>query len=53
MQFSTSSFADWAHLLGASAQVGSDVVITLDDTDTITLKNVTLSSLTSSNARFV
>lgn len=53
LQFSTTAFADWAHLLGASAQVGSDVVITLDATDTITLKNVTLASLSSTNARFV
>lgn len=53
LQFSSTVFADWTHLLGASAQSGSDVVITLDATDTITLKNVLLGNLTSANARFV
>jgi hypothetical protein len=53
LQFSSSVFADWAHVLGAAVQNGSDVVITLDATDKITLTNVSLASLSSANARFV
>lgn len=53
IQVDKSMFADWAHLLGATQQVGSDLVITLDSSDTMTLKNVALSSFKSSDARFV
>jgi len=45
-------FADWAHLLAASTQSGSDVIITADANDTITLKNTTLASLQSSHFHF-
>ena len=45
LQFDKSLFADWAHLLGATTQQGSDTIITLDANDSITLKNVTASSL--------
>ncbi|BCG73341.1 hypothetical protein MesoLj113a_44990 [Mesorhizobium sp. 113-1-2] len=38
-------FADWAHLLAASSQSGSDVIITADANDTITLKNTTVANL--------
>jgi Ca2+-binding RTX toxin-like protein len=38
-------FANFAALQNASAQVGSDVVITLDASNTITLQNVTLANL--------
>lgn len=51
--FSQDIFADWAHLLGATKQVGNDLQITLDPSDTVLLKNVALSSFTSNNARFV
>ena len=46
-------FADWAHLLGATRQVGSDLVITYDANNTITLKTVTLANFTSADAVFV
>ena len=53
LQIDTSLFADWAHLLGATAQVGTDLVITLDAADKITLKNVAMANFTSANAVFV
>lgn len=53
VRFNTGDFADWAHLLGATTQVGSDLVIRLDSNDAVTLKNVTLASFTASNAQFV
>ena len=53
LQFDHSVFADWAHLLGATHQQGSDLAITLDGSDVITLKNVSLASFTQSNAHFV
>ena len=52
LQFDKSVFADWAHLLGATKQVGGDLLITLDASDVITLKNVALSNFSQSNARF-
>ena len=45
-------FADWAHLLAASSQSGSDVIITADANDTITLKNTTLATLQSHQGQF-
>jgi hypothetical protein len=45
-------FADWSHLLAASSQSGSDVIITADSSDSITLKNTTLASLQSSQFHF-
>jgi uncharacterized repeat protein (TIGR03803 family) len=53
LQFSSSVFADWAHLLGATKQQGSDLLITIDASDTVVLKNVTLASFTSADAKFV
>ncbi len=52
VQFSASNFADWAHLLGATKQSGSDTIITLDAGDQITLKGVLASSLSSSQFAF-
>ena len=52
IQFSASNFADWAHLLGATKQSGSDTIITLDAGDQITLKGVLASSLSSSQFAF-
>jgi Ca2+-binding RTX toxin-like protein len=46
-------FSDWAHLLGATTQQGSDLAITLDAADTLVIKNVSLASFTSNDARFV
>ena len=53
LQFDKSIFADWAHLLGATKQQGSDLLITLDATDTILLKSVALANFTSADAKFV
>ncbi len=53
LQFDASLFADWAHLLGATTQVGSDLAITLDSTDVLTLKNVALASFTQSSVHLV
>ncbi len=53
LQFDTSMFADWAHLLGATQQQGSDLLITMDANDSILLKSVSLSTFTSADARFV
>ncbi|MBB4252724.1 Ca2+-binding RTX toxin-like protein [Rhizobium sp. BK008] len=49
----SSVFADWAHLLVASTQSGSDVIITADSDDKIILKNVTVASLQPANVQFV
>lgn len=51
--FSKDIFADWAHLLGATTQQGSDLQITLDANDALLLKNVSLASFTSADARFL
>ncbi|AXA41179.1 Hemolysin-type calcium-binding repeat (2 copies) family protein [Rhizobium leguminosarum] len=47
-----SVFADWASLLAASSQSGSDTIVTADINNTITLKNVAVSSLESSDFQF-
>ncbi len=46
-------FADLNSLLAATSQVGSDVVITASATDSITLQNLTLSSLHANDFAFV
>jgi Ca2+-binding RTX toxin-like protein len=53
LQFDTSVFGDWANLLGATKQQGKDLLVTLDAGDSILLKNVSLSSFTSADAKFV
>jgi Ca2+-binding RTX toxin-like protein len=53
IQIDKTLFADWAHLLGATTQVGTDLKITYDASDTITLKNVALANFTSADAVFV
>ena len=53
IEFSNSVFADWAHLLAASSQVGADTIITVDSDSTITLKGVTLTSLTADDFNIV
>lgn len=53
IQIDKTLFADWTRLLGATKQVGSDLVITYDTSNTITLKNVALSNFTSADAIFV
>ena len=53
IQFNKTAFSNFADVLAHAAQVGHDVVITHDATDTVTLKNVTLSSLTQSDFHFI
>ncbi|MEO7689918.1 MAG: hypothetical protein ABIS51_11590, partial [Sphingomonas sp.] len=61
LQFDSNIFSDWAHLLGATQQQGSDLLIaldaadtiTLDVADTMTLENVALAHFTWADATFV
>lgn len=53
IEFRTSLFASWAAVLSATTQSGTDAVIRLNTTDTITLRNVTVSSLNADDFRFV
>lgn len=53
LQFDRSQFSDWAHLLGATVQQGSDLVINLDETDSVRLTGVSMSNFTSLDVRFV
>jgi len=53
MQVDSAVFSDWAHLLGGAQQVGADTIITASPTDTITLKNVAVSSLSQGQFQFV
>jgi serralysin len=52
MTFSTSDFANWSALQSHMSQSGANTVITLDAFDKITLTNVTMSSLQSSQFHF-
>jgi trimeric autotransporter adhesin len=53
IQFAANDFSTFSQVQAASSQAGSDVVIKLDATDSITLNNVTLSSLASADFTFV
>jgi Hint domain len=53
IQFTADDFANFTAVQNAMSQVGPDVVITLDSTDSITLENVTLSNLVSADFQFV
>ena len=53
VEFSTSVFADYAAAYAASAQVGADVVITFDASNSVKLKNTTLTNLDTDDFRFV
>ncbi|MEW5684356.1 MAG: Calx-beta domain-containing protein [Pseudomonadota bacterium] len=53
IQLDTAQFTDFAGVLAKSAQVGGDVVITLDASNSITLQGVTLGSLQSNDFLFV
>ncbi len=52
MWFSHLDFASWSVLQGDMTQSGANTVITLNASDTVTLTNVTASSLTSSQFHF-
>jgi hypothetical protein len=53
IQFSHTVFADAATALSHAAQVGSDVLITFDANDTVTLKNVLLANLHASDFHII
>ena len=53
IQFSQTEFSSFAAVLAHAAQVGSDVAITYDANDAITLQNVKLSSLVSADFHLV
>jgi VCBS repeat-containing protein len=53
LQFNHSIFADAATAFSHAAQVGSDVVITFDANDTVTLKNLSLTNLHASDFHIV
>jgi hypothetical protein len=52
LEFAASDFASYAVLTRAMSEVGSDVTIRLDATDSITLNHVSLSSLVSADFKF-
>ncbi len=53
LNFDSSLFADFEHVLAAAAQVGNDTVITYDAGNSVTLKNVALANLHHDDVRFV
>lgn len=53
LQFSHTIFADTIAALNHATQVGSDVVITFDSNDSVTLKNVLLASLHASDFHII
>ena len=53
LQFSQNTFSSFAAVLAHAAQVGSDVLITADAADTVTLQNVHLSSLQKNDIHIV
>ncbi|GHG92975.1 calcium-binding protein [Pseudodonghicola xiamenensis] len=53
IELSTEAFADWSAVSAASAQVGSDVVISYDASNSITLLGVTLGDLDTGDFLFV
>ena len=52
IQFSTADFANWQALLNHMTQSGSNTIITLDASDTVTLAGVTASTLQASQFSF-
>ena len=53
IQFDSSLFEDYSDVMAHAAVVGSDVVITYDANDTLTLKNIALANLHASDFHFV
>ena len=53
VQLSQNAFADFAAVLAHATQVGSDVTITIDSSNSVTLHNTTLSQLTNQNIHIV
>ena len=53
LELANSLFTDFEDVLASAAQVGSDTVITYDADNSITLKNVAMTSLHQDDFRFV
>jgi hypothetical protein len=53
IQFENSTFSDFAEVMAHAQQVGSDVLISLNSTDTLTLKHTDLADLRSYDFQFV
>ncbi|MEY9180017.1 ExeM/NucH family extracellular endonuclease [Bradyrhizobium sp. USDA 313] len=53
LQFSSSLFADFTEMMSHTAQVGNNVVLTLDADNTVTLANLQMASLSADDFRFV
>jgi Ca2+-binding RTX toxin-like protein len=53
LQLSHNAFTNFADVLSHAAQVGTDVTITIDQSNSITLHDTSLSHLTSSNVHIV
>ena len=53
LQIGRDVFQDWAHLLGATVQSGTDLVIKVDDFRTITLSGSSLASFRQSDVHFI
>jgi len=52
LQFNASLFANFSAAMGAATQAGADTVLTIDANNSVTLDNVSKSSLTASNFHF-
>jgi hypothetical protein len=53
IEFGSDVFADFAAVLASASQVGSDTVISFDANNTVTLKNVNLSSFHQDDFRLI
>ena len=53
IQFGTDVFSSYASVIAAASQVGADTLITVDTNNTLTLKNVVVSSLHADDFAFV
>ena len=52
MQFNATLFSNFTAAMNHASQSGANTVFTIDTNDTVTLDNITKSSLTASNFRF-
>ncbi len=53
LEFSNTLFADYVDLMAAASQIGSDVVISLDQDNSVTLRNTQLGTLDEADFSFV
>jgi hypothetical protein len=52
LQFNATLFSNFTAAMNAASQAGANTVFTIDANDTVTLDNVTKTSLTASNFHF-